>query len=265
MGRRIGLGVSEKFLPHYPIATQEPLGSSCIRRASQQSNHTFQLIQETNVRLLRVIPLAVASLVLTAIISGCYPGSGSFTADETDIVATVYDTTADFSSNRTFVVPDTVIHIEDPDESDPIDIPRDNDELMINTVKENLRSLGYQELQNPSESNLPDIVVTVQVTATEWTGYAYYPWWGWWGWYPWYPPGWGPGWGPVYPCCSYTYSYTTGTILLDMIDVSASASENLVIPWNAALNGVAASGSGSNRIKARLDQAFSQSPYLQVQ
>ena len=207
----------------------------------------------------------MVSLFLTIIVAGCYPGSGSFTADETDIVATVYDTTANFQANKTFVVPDTVLHVVDPDEEDPIDIPRNNDELMINTVKENLRSLGYSELENPSLENLPDIFVTVQVTATEWTGYVSYPWYGWWGWYPWYPPGWGPGWGPVYPCCTTTYSYTTGTILVDMYDVSESENENLIIPWNAAINGVAAGGQGTTRIKTRLDQAFNQSPYLKVQ
>ncbi|MFC2086046.1 DUF4136 domain-containing protein [Bacteroidota bacterium] len=212
--------------------------------------------------LIRAISVGAVSLFLTVVIAGCYPGSGSFTADETDIVATVYDTTANFQANKTFVVPDTVIHVVDPDEEDPIDIPRNNDELMINTVKENLRSLGYSELENPSLENLPDIFVTVQVTATEWTGYVSYPWYGWWGWYPWYPPGWGP---PYYPCCTTTYSYTTGTILLDMIDVSESDAENIVIPWNAALNGVAAGGQGGTRIKTRLDQAFNQSPYLKVQ
>jgi hypothetical protein len=220
---------------------------------------------ESNVSFERAFPLVVVSFFLTVLVAGCYPGSGSFTADETDIVATVYDTTADFSSNKTFVVPDSVIHLVDPDEPNPVDIPRDNDDLMINTVKENLRSLGYTELQNPSENNLPDLVVTVSVTATQWTGYDYYPWWGWWGWYPWYPPGWGPGWGPVYPCCSYVYQYNTGTIFVDMYDVDQSSSEDLNVPWNAALNGLATSGTNSARIKARIDQAFDQSPYLEVQ
>jgi len=217
------------------------------------------------VSLTKASSLAVVSLFLTSLIAGCYPGSGSFTADETDIVATVYDTTADFSANKTFVVLDSVVHIEDPDEDDPVDIPRNNDDLMINTVKENLRSLGYTELENPSQENLPDIFVTVSVTATEWTGYVTYPWYGWWGWYPWYPPGWGPGYGPVYPCCTSSYKYTTGTILVDMYDVDKSSDNDLIIPWNATLDGLAAGGQGSARIKARLDQAFNQSPYLKVQ
>ena len=214
---------------------------------------------------MRALSLGVVSLFLTVLVAGCYPGSGSFTADETDIVATVYDTTANFTANKTFVVPDSVVHIEDPDEDSPVDIPRNNDELMINTVKENLRSLGYTELQDPSQDNLPDIFVTISVTATEWTGYVSYPWYGWWGWYPSYPPGWGPGWGPGYPCCTSVYKYTTGTILLDMYDVSDSANDNLAVPWNAALNGVATSGTGATRIKARLDQAFDQSPYLRTE
>jgi hypothetical protein len=220
---------------------------------------------ETNVSVSRALTLVVVTPILSALVAGCYPGSGSFTADETDIVATVYDTTADFSSNRTFVVLDSVVHLEDPEVDDPVDIPRDNDDLMINTVKENLRSLGYTELENPSASNLPDIFLTISVTATEWTGYVSYPWWGWWGWYPWYPPGWGPGWGPGYPCCTSVYKYTTGTILVDMYDVSESSQDDLSIPWNAALNGVAAGGQGAARIRARLDQAFDQSPYLRTQ
>lgn len=231
---------------------------------SCDSNQTRNQL-ETNVSLSRVLSLAVVTISLTALMAGCYPGSGSFTAEETDVVATVYDTTANFSSNKTFFVPDTVMHLEDPDEGDPVDIPRTHDALMISTVKQNLQSLGYTELTNPSASNLPDVVVTIQVTATKWTGYVYYPWWGYWGWYPWYPPGWGPGWGPIYPCCVSGYSYTTGTILLDMIDVSESASEDLNIPWNAAINGVVTSGSTGARIQDRIDKAFAQSGYLEVQ
>jgi hypothetical protein len=88
---------------------------------------------------------------------------------------------------------------------------------------------------------------------------------GWWGWYPWYP---GYGCGGYYPwCCSYAYSYKTGTVILDMVEALPDDGEEEVEylgMWSAALNGVVSSSESSNvrRVLAGISTAFAQSPYL---
>lgn len=95
-----------------------------------------------------------------------------------------------------------------------------------------------------------------------------YGWGGYWGWYPPYNPGWGWGGYPCYYPSSY-YSYQTGTLFMDMVDIKESDpcdSETdrdcqIDVAWNATLNGLLSS-SGTERAVAATEQAFRQSEYL---
>ena len=92
----------------------------------------------------------------------------------------------------------------------------------------------------------------------------------WWGYYPGYLyPGywggnWGGGWYYPYPI---TYSYSTGSLLADMINLKNAPEgqkEKLTVVWNAYISGLLG-GSGSlnvNRTTTAINQAFTQSPYL---
>ena len=107
---------------------------------------------------------------------------------------------------------------------------------------------------------MPDVVVTVNGLTIETVGIVCYPWYGWWYWYWWYPGWWGNG---CYP--AYGYSYTTGTLMIDMIVPGAVAEEeeyNRV--WEAGINGLLRSSQVENQqfVKQNIDQAFAQSPYL---
>jgi hypothetical protein len=91
-------------------------------------------------------------------------------------------------------------------------------------------------------------------------------WWNYWGGYydPFYP-GYGFGWNPYYPRL-FAYSYTTGSVIIEMLDPNNPNMNQRQIPsvWAASLSGLL-SGSPvnlQNRIINGADQAFKQSPYL---
>lgn len=209
------------------------------------------------------------------ITSGCYPGSSDLATEDFDVVATLYNDQTNFGSIRTYAMPDTVMHITcDPNEDDRCDpddedISREHDTVILQTVAQKMNGLNYTRIpvEDITPENVPDVVITVQATTTTWTGYVSYPWWGYWGYYPGWP-GWGPGWGPGYPVCCATgvYQYTTGSLLLEMLDIR-EANEGLQevpAPWTAGINGLLSSSSQSNRsrIVSTINQAFDQSPYL---
>lgn len=189
---------------------------------------------------------------------GCYP-SEDFFVEELDIVVTNYDVDEDYSRFRTFSVPDSVVRIGDNGEDDG---PGPFDELMLDLVRSNMQDLGYIEELDP-ENNTPDLVVLVELLVVNNTVVApCWPGWGWWGgWPPYYGPGWcgGVPWIPV-------GSYTTGTVILDMIDIDGAdeVEETVPIVWNALINGLVTGSDASleARIRTNINQAFDQSSYL---
>jgi len=194
--------------------------------------------------------------------AGCYPRE-DLTVSELDLVVTIPDQSVDFSLFQTFSLPDSVIRIGDEDnEEGPFD------QLMLNLVRSNLESLGYVEETNPLV-NPADVVVFVELLIVDnyviSGGYPIWDYWGWWGgWYPGW--GYGPGWGGGYPYVPVVSSYTTGTIIIDMIDPNNPnmSEEEIPIVWSAFLNGLV-QGSASTtetRITNTINQAFDQSPYL---
>jgi hypothetical protein len=104
----------------------------------------------------------------------------------------------------------------------------------------------------------------VAAITTETNVYWGYVWWGYWGWYPYWPVGWGASSNWYYPGYWYPYSYSTGTLMVGMVDGTAPAAEERVpLIWTAAVNGVLADASTNLAVAtAGIDQAFQQSPYL---
>ncbi|NOX19434.1 MAG: DUF4136 domain-containing protein [Chlorobi bacterium] len=205
----------------------------------------------------KMIYLFVLFFGLAIVVNSCYTDYGLTTSDY-DVVLTRYDKEADFGSFRTYALPDTVFHIVGDEEDE---ISRQFDALMLQKVASNMASRGFTRIDNPDSSNIPDAVVTISVTTTDYTGVSYYPpYWGYpgWGWYypPYYPPYWGT-----------TYSYSTGTIFIDFGDVDNVADSSLVtVEWNATINGLLSSNASSTRarIEDSINQAFTQSPYLKT-
>jgi len=214
------------------------------------------------VRLARPAALAAALCLLAAGPWSCAPDSGFNSIADYDVVITTYVPGADFGGMQTYAMPDSVAHIVDQDNPPIEEVTREFDELILATVAGQLELLGYVEEPDP-ENNPPDIFVPVAVSASSVTG-IYYDWYPVWGWYPWWP-GWGSGWGTYYPVPT-TYSYSMGTIFIDMWDVKNADEGEMKVPviWNAAINGVLGDTTqgAASRIETSIEKAFSQSPYL---
>ncbi len=200
---------------------------------------------------------------LTLLLTGCYP-SEDLTVSELDIVVTIPDQSEDYGRFQTFAVPDSVVRVGQ-DESD--EGPGPFDDLMLDLVRSNLTALGYVEEENP-ETFPPDLVVLVELLVVDnivvGPAYPIWPGWGWWGgWYPGW--GFGPGWGGYYPWVPVG-QYTTGTVILDMIDPAQADDMDETVPiiWSAFINGLVTGSDAEveTRIVTNINQAFDQSPYL---
>src|SRR5678815_3225269 len=119
----------------------------------------------------------------------------------TDIVATFKDSTFNFTTLRTFAMPDTVVHFL-PATGTPAAVSRQFDRQILDQVRADFKARGYVEVTNP-RTTTPSFVVLVGTTATTnynaWVGYS---WFGLWGFSPvwgWYAPGFGTDWGIAYP------------------------------------------------------------------
>ncbi len=212
-------------------------------------------------------------------LASCYP-SDSVSYSDLDLVATIYDDEKDFMDLKTYVVPDTIVHLIDTtDESNNVDISRKFDQQIINLVNQNMLDYGYVMELDP-QNDPPDVVVTISIMASKnynvWYWYPYYwggyPGWGWykgsestdywWG-YPSYP--YYPGWGTT------VTTYTTGTLIMNMMDLSNfeninPQSDTIPSIWYGSVNGLMGSSTTTtqSRLNYTINQAFKQSPYLKI-
>ncbi len=199
-------------------------------------------------------------------IMSCYPG-GVTSSEQLDLVITSHDDTVTFSRFSTYVVLDSVVHIDLEDNANDSLLSRDNDALILARVAANMEAMGYLEEMDPL-NNTPDVVLLVGALAVTKSAYASYDWWPWYGWG--YPPGWGccgPGYGWGYPWQPVqTVSYAVGTLVITMMDPSRPSLgfDTAPVLWVAGINGVLAGSTSSigTRLATSIDQAFDQSPYL---
>ena len=199
----------------------------------------------------------------------CYPGGTEY-YNETDIVATQYDDNFDFAGNQNYFMPDTIHHVVEEGKEDDVD--RSYDDEILAKIAGHMATAGYTRFESDeiADSVLVDsanVVLTVVVTTTKYSGIGYIPGGGgYWGWYPGW--GWGGGYYPGYPGYgyTYTYSYSTGSMFIEMIDEDGIDHEEEILPvtWQATINGLL-SGDEANmqwRIDRAIDQSFEQSQYL---
>ena len=219
--------------------------------------------------------IAIVAAVALGGLAACYPGEIS-SIQETQVVITVHDQDFDYSSQRTYAIPDTVVEVcdlnETPggvpidcDDEDRIDYDHANDAILVARAVENMNALGYTEMpwDEVTEENLPDVALIMMVAVNEWTAYTYWGCGGYWGWWGWYPPGYGCG----YPGYSST-SWEQGTLFMDMLYPDGASNETVPSVWTGAINSVLSNSSNTNRDLALggIDQAFDQSKdYLMVQ
>lgn len=195
----------------------------------------------------------------------CYPGSPS-NVQQFDVVITIHDSTVAFSGFLNYAMPDSVVHISNDTLDNVIDLPRNFDDLILETVEDNMEALGYEREDDP-ENNGADLVLLVAAVGVENTDYWYGGgWWWWWGYYP--------GWGywPGYPGCCWYYppgwvgsvTYEVGSLLLTLVDPDEYDPEQdaLGAIWAGAIRGLLTNSPTGQRVTDGINQAFTQSTYL---
>jgi hypothetical protein len=197
--------------------------------------------------------------------AACYPGDGPSNVQDLDVVLTLYDTEVDFSTFRTFAMPDSVVHVGSENGDNLIDLPRTYDDLILELAAENMASAGFIREPNPEE-NGADLVLLVGALGSSSEYWVYQDWWYYWGWYPgWgYPgyPGYGPGWGWYYPPYVGTVKFESGSIVLTLVDPTLVDGEDIPVIWTGVTRGLLEGGGAQGRITYALNQMFTQSPYL---
>jgi hypothetical protein len=189
--------------------------------------------------------------------------------DELDIVVTAFDESFAFGSALTYAMPDRIVEID----FDGTGVAGDYDHSLspgiLARVASNMAAAGYTREMDPV-ANGADVVVLVQVSSTlNVDAYSYYPWDPYWGWYG----GWdywggcpGCGWGYPWAPVTTVVTYRTGSIIIEMVDPTATSSTDdgpaWNIRWGAILNGLAEGENIAGRVDTAIDQAFAQSLYL---
>jgi hypothetical protein len=182
----------------------------------------------------------------------CYPEGPEYTED-LDIVYTNYDTEYNFSGSGTYSMPDRIVKITGDliEGKDPEFVKEPYATQMLQTMEENMSDLGWTRTEDPANA---DIVLFPAV----WTNTTIYYWYDYWCWYYPYYCGW--GWGWYYPSVS---SLTTGTLVMTMIADGDEYVEPVRV-WTAAANGIVSGAYNTTRVTRAIDQAFEQSPYLNI-
>ncbi|MEJ1239549.1 DUF4136 domain-containing protein [Chryseolinea sp. T2] len=195
--------------------------------------------------------------MIMGIVCGCYPNGPDYVND-LDLVVTRFDKTFNFKNVRTYAIPDDVVKITgNASKGDEIVFVDDEyAQVILKAVKDNLESYGWEQ----ADVSTADVVIFPTAMSST-TFVWYYDWWWWDWWYPWDYFGW------YYPYDIYGGSYTSGTVFLQMTHREGqTAVGNLPVPWAAILNGLLEGGTNNvdSRIERGIDQAFKQSPYLDI-
>lgn len=212
--------------------------------------------------MLNLLKRSGAGLLLVAGLIACSPEGATF-VEEQDVVYTNHNPGHDFTANSTYALPDQVISISNgglPGDSDQPDfLPPQFANPILATLRSNMNALGYREVDESANPDLILLAAALQTTEV----YYYYDWWYW----SWYYPGYGPDWGWYYPGY-YPPTVTavrSGSIFVQMTSPKdINSSNEMAVNWIAIVNGLLeGEGDAAGRIDRTLNQAFSQSPYLQ--
>ena len=190
-------------------------------------------------------------LGIALVMASCYPGGTEYYED-TDVVYTDYDPEYNFASKSAYSIPDKIVKLtgKDLEGEEPEFVQEPYNTQMLNQMRTNMEALGWTVVEDPANA---DLILFPAV----WTNTTVYYWYDYWCWYyPYYCGGW--GWG--YPTVS---SYTTGTLLMTLISDGEDHVTHAQV-WTGGLNGLLSGAYNTSRVTRAIDQAFTQSPYLNL-
>lgn len=207
----------------------------------------------------------VLFILLTALlVVSCHKEPSMSDLSNDLIVLTNYDTQANFSDYVTYYLPDSILIISDNPQATYWTEEQAGD--ILSTIEELMNQRGYVRIDNRNEADLGIQTSYVQ-NITLFYGYSD-PYW-WWD----YPGYWGPGywgWDGWYYPYPISYSYRTGSMLAEIVDLKAKtprradAGSKLPVIWTAYMEGLAYNSKDYNAqlVIRALNQAFRQSMYI---
>lgn len=192
----------------------------------------------------------VAGLIFIASCTKYPPASDRLLEDL--VIYTKYDTSINFKSFTTFSIVDSISYISPKDSGKVLDA---NAAAVLNEISKNMTNLGYVKVTKNQNPDLGINVVAIKNVNTQ----IYYPGW-YWGYPGYYPPWyWGGGgyYYPYYP--TYITSYSTGTLLIDMVDrKNIQPGDTLFIRWNVYIRSLLTGYHTIGELEKSIDQAFTQ-------
>lgn len=204
--------------------------------------------------------LALASALGVAVaFSSCSKDPlSNMTAEESRIYITNFDSTANFSSYKTYSISDSVAVVnngQSTKEQTSVDI------AYVNAVKAQMNSKGFTLVNRNSN---PDLIVNVNRIYNTSTGVIQYD-----NYYDYYGGYWDPyyygypGFGYYSPFSYATYTIREGAMSIDILDIkNAKATNRIGVVWSGLIR-----GSGilsSNVAGTQVQMLFAQSPYLKT-
>ena len=206
----------------------------------------------------KILLFSAAVILLAACHKEPYPQD----SDNEYLVYTSPGKDVNFSQYKTFDIADSLLVIGQGDK--PVYSQTQSALALIQAYRTNMEKLGY--IYTPSN---PDADLGIQVTyiikTERFVKYYNDPYW--WLDYPGYwPSGYWGNWTGFYYPYPVSYTYTTNALLIDMVDLTGDEKEGtpLEVVWTSYIGGPAGYSVqyDVNRMKASIDQAFVQSPYL---
>ena len=138
-----------------------------------------------NAKFRQRLGLIIIGTLSLLILSACYSDYGMSVQDY-DVVTTLYDPEYDFTKDKTYSLPDTIIHITE--EGDDTKISRQYDSYILEQVNSQMQLRGFRKITDPTVE-LPDVAIILRaISTTTYQVYSSYYWGGYWGgwYYPWY-------------------------------------------------------------------------------
>ncbi len=168
----------------------------------------------------------------------------------------------EFAAFQTFDLADSLLIIGQGEK--PVYSQSDNALALIQQVRTNMEKRGFIYTPDNPDADL-GIQMTYVIKTERYVQYYRDPYW----WLD-YPGYWSPGfWGNYtgfYYTYPVTYSYSTNSLMIDMVNLTVpkTGNEALEVVWSSYIGGPASSSLNYDvkRMKAAVDQAFVQSPYL---
>lgn len=192
------------------------------------------------------------------------PDLSKLSADFT--VYTNYDSNVNFKDFKTYCLPDSILLIGKDMKAEYW--KDDQAQQIIKEVANEMDTRGYTR----AAKGVKDANIGIQLSFAQqttqviggggWYGGGWYN--GWWS-----PDFWGPYWNDWYYPYPVSYSYDTGTMILEMVDLTPPASGKtkvkLPVIWHSYATGLLSNNNKYNLdlILRAVDQAFKQSSYIE--